>query len=50
MCDDDAGQMPCIEYRKTYGRYEYSEVHIFVRGPTLEECRKHFDEILEGTQ
>lgn len=47
MNDNDDGQMPCIEYRKTDGRYEFSEVHVTVRGPTLDECRKHLDEILE---
>lgn len=51
MDDNDTGQLPFIEYRKntTPHMSGVDEVYLVVRGPTLDECRKHFDEILEKT-
>lgn len=42
-------QLPCIEF--TSATTEISKntyVSLLIRGETLEECRKHFDEIREG--
>jgi len=50
MNDNDTGQLPCIEFQKSNTRMcETETVYLVVRGPTLDECRKHANEILKDT-
>jgi len=48
MDDNTTGQLPCIEFQKSNTRMcETETVCLVVRGLTLDECRKHADEILK---
>jgi len=47
MDDNDTAQLPFIEFKKTVVKIDITkEIYLVVRGSTLEECRKHFDDIL----
>jgi len=41
--------LPEIYLKRTIGGYVSQEICIQVRGNSLEECRKHFDEIYSDT-
>ncbi|WP_158024083.1 hypothetical protein [Methanosarcina horonobensis] len=48
---ENATELPRIDYQRTIttlDKHEY--INIDVKGQTLEECRKHFDEILRGVK
>jgi hypothetical protein len=45
----DEKSLPCIEYSRSSGQLtENGNIYICIRGPTLDECRKHFDEIINS--
>jgi hypothetical protein len=43
--------LPCIKFSTTSQKgLDHVHTYLNVRGSTLEECRKHFDEILRGVK
>lgn len=45
----DSDTLPEIYLKRTIGGYASNEICIQVRGNSLEECRKHFNEIYSDT-
>lgn len=49
VSEDSITELPHITFQRCRTELEsHEEISIDIGGPTLEECRKHFDEILRG--
>lgn len=51
MADESVSGLPQIEVTKVITEISrHTHIYVHVRGKTLDECRKHFDEILRGVK